>query len=343
MAHYAKILLKLFIGLALAGVFLWASFRQVSLSELQSSVEQVKPFWLIVSTVILVLLNLVRARRWQVLIVPVSKEISIWRGWMAIMIGYAGNNLLPRAGEFLRVLALKRGKDLSVSALLATVVVERIVDMLALMILLAGVLVAFQEEISVLFPWIEDAGLLVFFASLLLLVIFAVLSVHGDRALARLDRGLGVISRSLATRVVGTLRAFFRGMGAVKTRTGYVEITVTTVILYAGYVLIVYLPFLSFDFDSRYGLGFSAALVVTVMATIGIILPTPGGAGTYHYFCSQTLHHLYGVSLPEALAFATVVHGIAYFTFILIGGPGLLALLIAPNRPPAEAEADTNS
>lgn len=333
MGHYRKVFLKLSMSLSLAGLFLWASFRQVNLNQIRGSIEQVDPFWLIVSTVILVLINFVRARRWQVLIAPVSRDVSIWRGWMAIMIGYAGNNLLPRAGEIIRVLALKRGKGLSASALLATVVVERVIDLLGLVLLLAGSLFAFRQELSAVFPWLEGVCLAGFFGSVLLLALFGVLATHGERALKGLDRGLSSISQSLAGKVVSLLRAFFQGMGAIRSKAGYAEIFVSTVILYAGYILVVYLPFLSFDFDQKYGLDFSAALVVTVMATIGIILPTPGGTGTYHYFCSQTLHHLYDVSLAEALAFATVIHGIAYFTFLAIGGPSLLTLLIYPSHP----------
>ena len=63
------------------------------------------------------------------------------------------------------------------------------------------------------------------------------------------------------------------------------------------------------------------------IATIGFVIPTPGGIGTYHLFCAQTLHLFYHVPNELALAFATSVHAVAIFGFILFGGPPLIKLL----------------
>ena len=130
-------------------------------------------------------------------------------------------------------------------------------------------------------------------------------------------------------RIVGLLRTFLRGMAAIHTVEGYAGIALSSLLLNACYLLALYLPFFSFNFSVRYELGLIEAFVVMIIATVGVILPTPGGTGTYHYFCSQALHRFYGVPHAEALAFATAAHAVTTLVFLLFGGPPFLRLLWA--------------
>ena len=334
-----QILLKMVLSLSIAGAFLWAAFGTVDLDELFRTLRQAKLPWLGLTSLLFLASNLARARRWQILMAPLTREVGLWRAWLAIGIGYAGNNLVPRSGEFARVVAVRRGNPVPVTGLLATVLVERILDLLSLLVLFGFVLGFARKQIAQAFPWMERAGLIAFAASLLLLGLFAALSAYGERVLPFVERLVGRASTGLASRLTNMLGTLFQGMEAVRTPGGYAEIAATTLALNALYVLTVYVPFLSFGLDAApYGLGFSASVVVLVIATIGVIIPTPGGAGTYHYFCSKTLHHLYGVPLTQAVAYATAVHGVAYLTFLLVGGPGLLSLFW--RRPDAAGSSD---
>lgn len=339
MAQHLRTFLKLIFILGFCGIFLWAAFRKVDAQELWTAAHNARPYWLVTVALVLILSNIPRAWRWRILIAPVSREVSTWRLFVALLIGYAGNNVFPRAGEVARVVAVRRDRDLPMGALLATVLVERVLDMLTMLVLFGAVLFVSRSEIARVFPQMEGVGLAVAVVTVLLLVLFGVLSACGERALTAVERILARISPSLAGRAVDILRAFFQGMGGIRTTAGYVEIVAFTVLLNLCYFLAVYLPFLSFGFAERYGLGPAEALVVMVISTVGVILPSLGGIGTYHYFCSQTLHHIYNVPLGEALAFATVVHGIAYFTFLIAGGPGLLSLFWGRNRSGRSAPA----
>jgi hypothetical protein len=283
--------------------------------------------WLAVTSLTFLASNVARARRWQVLMAPLTRGIGLWRAWLAVGVGYAANNLVPRSGEVVRAIAVRQGQPIPMPGLLATVLVERILDLLSLLVLFGFVLGFARKQIAQAFPWMERAGLIAFAASLLLLGSFAALSAYGERALPFIGRLVGRASAGLASRVTDMLGTLFQGLEAVRTPAGYAEIAVSTFALNALYVLTVYLPFLSFGLDAApHHLGFSASVVVLVIATIGVIIPTPGGAGTYHYFCSKTLHHVYGVSLTQAVAYATAVHGVAYLTFLIVGGPCLLGL-----------------
>ena len=326
MSQNLKTVLKLVVSLGLAGAFLWAAFQDVELHTFWRAIRDAQPFWLILSALLLVLSNLPRAWRWLILMAPISRQISLRRAFTALLIGYAANNLLPRAGEVARAVAIKQDQDLPLSGLLATVLVERVLDVLTLLLLFGIILFAFRSDISDAFPWMEGVGLVAFAFTFLLLALFGILSAYGDRVLGPLGRAFGRISQPLADRLTEMLRAFFLGMGSVRSPAGYAEIALSTLLLNGIYLLVVYLVYLSFHFPEQYGLDLATALVVMVISTVGIIIPTPGGTGTYHFFCSQTLYQLYGVPKPQALAFATALHGISYFTLLISGGPGLLNL-----------------
>ncbi|MDA0745757.1 MAG: lysylphosphatidylglycerol synthase transmembrane domain-containing protein [bacterium] len=333
-----KTILKLALSLALAGLFLWAAFRSVDLQALWLAIQQVNLFWVVVTAVLFLASILPRAWRWRILLSPISKEISFWRISSALLIAYAGNNVFPRAGEIARAVAVKQGKDLSLSAILATVLVERAIDMLVLLMLFGGVLLSLRKEIASIFPWMEGVALLAFAATLAGLMVFALLSAYGERALHLVERVVGKLSQPLAHRVVEIFRALFQGLAGVRTTSGYVGILVSSLLLNIIYVLGTYCTFLAFNLTETYGLGLAAALVIMVVSTVGVIIPTPGGTGTFHYFCSQAVFHLYAVPRPEALAFATVVHGIVFITYLSTGGPGLLKMVLRHQmRPSAES------
>jgi glycosyltransferase 2 family protein len=335
-----KTALKVGLSLCLAALFLWAAFRGVDLDHLWQAMGRLRLPWLAALVALFLLSNLPRARRWQVLMAPVSREIPFWSAVWALMVGYAGNCLIPRAGELARVMAIRQTRKLPVSGLVATVVVERVLDMLTVVLLLGVVLLFYRDQIALTFPWMEAVGIAAFAACLLVLLALGLLSAKGDRALAALKMRLSGLSPSLAARLTDALGALFRGMGAVRTASGYLEITIHTALLNAAYLSTVYVALLGFGFTDRYDLGLSEALVVLVISTVGVIIPTPGGTGTYHYFCSQTLHHFYRVPLADALAFATVVHGVGYIAFLVVGGPGLFSLIARHRFKPSDQASE---
>lgn len=335
-----KTALKVGLSLGLAALFLWAAFRGVDLGHLWQAMGRLRLPWLAALVALFLLSNLPRARRWQVLMAPVSREIPFGSAVWALMVGYAGNCLIPRAGELARVMAIRQNHKLPVSGLVATVVVERVLDMLTVVALLGVVLLFYRDLIASTFPWMEAVGIAAFVVCLLVLLSLGILSAKGDRALAALKSRFSGLSPSLASRLTDALSALFQGMGAVRTTSGYLEIAVHTAFLNASYLAIVYVALVGFGFTGRYDLGLSEALVLLVISTVGVIIPTPGGTGTYHYFCSQTLHHFYNVPLADALAFATVVHGVAYISFLVVGGPGLVTLISRHQFRPAEGTSE---
>ena len=322
-----KNFLKLAASLVLMGTFLWATFRDVNGTLLVEALRTANPLWLLLSAIAIILSGLPRAWRWRILLLPVASNISIRSAFWAVMVAYAGNVVFPRAGEVARALALEKDHPTGISAILATVIVERLLDALTLLIILGVVLFFAREQIGAVFPALEQVALLTLPVILLAFVFLGLLSARGERGLSIFRRLLARFSPRLADGTTHILRSFLQGMRAIHTVEGYAGILVSTLILNSLYLFAMYLPFYSFDLPHKYNLGLFEAMVVMTIATIGFVLPAPGGIGPYHFFCKETLHRFYQVPEVTALAFATSVHAVAIFGFILFGGPPLISLL----------------
>ena len=329
--------LKLGISLGLTGIFLWAAFKNVDLHAMWQTFKTANPTWIMVSGLIGIASCLPRAWRWQILLRPISRDISLKSAFWAILMAYAGNNVFPRAGEVVRAAVIKRDYPVSMSAVLATVVVERLLDTLILLILFGIILFFARDQIATAFPGLESIGFVALPIILLAFVSLGLLSAYGERGVKRVENILGHVAPKLAERIIGILRAFLQGMASIHSFEGYLGIFFSTVLLNTCYLLALYLPFYSFALPARYNLDVFDALVVMAIATIGVVIPTPGGTGTYHYFCTKTLVHFYSVPESVALAFATAVHGIAFISFSLLGGPPLLRLMWWKKKSPESA------
>ena len=322
-----KTALKLAVSLVLMGGFLWAAFRNVNGALLQHAFQTANPLWLIASGLTVIASGIPRAWRWRVLLAPIAPDISTRSAFWAVMVAYAGNCVFPRAGEVARALALERDHPTGISAILATVVVERLLDVLTLLITFGVVLFFAREQIGAAFPGLEQVALLALPIILFAFVFLGLLSVRGEPGLVVFHRLLARLSPALADKVTHLLRSALQGLRAIHTVEGYAGILISTLVLNSLYWLAMYLPFYSFDLADQYNLGLFEALVVMTFATIGFVIPAPGGIGAYHLFCAQTLHLFYQVPEELALAFATSVHAVALFGFILFGGPPLIRLL----------------
>ena len=143
------------------GGFLWAAFRNVDGMLLLEALQTANPLWLFLSAITIIISGLPRAWRWRILLLPVASNISIRSAFWAVMVAYAGNVVFPRAGEVARALALERNHPIGISAILATVIVERLLDILTLLIIFGVVLFFAREQIGAAFPGLEQVALLI--------------------------------------------------------------------------------------------------------------------------------------------------------------------------------------
>lgn len=313
--------LQFLLSLGLMALFLYWAFRGTDPGALWTSLRHISPPWVLLLLLITCMTVLLRAWRWQLLMRPFAPAVSLWDASLALAICYAANVGIPRSGEAMRALSLNWTRGLPVSSVLATVVVERILDLVWLVIFVGIALLLLRGPLAQAFPMLAPLSLLALVGCLILLAGLVLVSLYRERALALVDGVLGRISRRLATSICSLLETFIHGLEALHSPAVYAEIALSSFLLNLGYALIIFAAFNSFAETSA--LGLDAALVIMTLSSIGVIIPTPAAAGPYHFFFSQGLHQLYGIPEAGALACATATHALATLFYLVVGGPAL--------------------
>jgi uncharacterized protein (TIRG00374 family) len=144
-------ILKIAAFLALGILLLYFAFRGVALDELSSTLQKVNFWWIGLSLLFAGLSFLSRARRWMLLIEPLGFKPSFKNTYHSLMVGYLSNYALPRLGEVTRCVTLGNREKIPVDSLFGTVIVERVIDLLMLMLIMLVLLISWMEKFGAFF------------------------------------------------------------------------------------------------------------------------------------------------------------------------------------------------
>ncbi len=317
--------------------------------------------WLAPLVVLTLASNLCRAWRWQVLIdaLPTTPDVetlgetdptetnTLEASFSSIMIGYMVNYVAPRLGEIARVANMSARSAFRFSSLFGTVVSERIFDTAVLGLALLSTVGLLFDRIAVL----REQFLSPAWANLTALPLSWVLG--GSVALVVLVGGLGLllrrdlsdensaVHRLWADTVKPALLSFREGMLTLLRSPRRGAILVSTVGMWGGYTLMAYLPLRMLDLAGPYGLGLVDAWILMAIGALGMLVPTPGGIGSYHYITREALVHLYGVPAEPALTYAVLAHAAQFVFYLLTGGFAVLyqGLGLEALYPPDRADS----
>ena len=303
------------LSVALAILFLYMAFRGTDFSQLVGSMRAANYWWILVMFGFLILSHVVRAWRWRYLLEPIKPNIGMRNLISGTMVGYMVNNVLPRAGEFVRPYTIGKLEGLPKSAAFGTIVVERIIDTLSFLILVAIMPLVYSGPLRETFPWLDSAriALSIFpFAGVAALVLLAVRRDWADAVVRLLTKILPGKAGALIEKL---MHSFLDGFLFLKQPRHFALILMQSFLVWFFYICMVYVAFLAFDF----ALDFNAAIVIQTISSIGVAVPTPGGTGSYHVFATQALNKLFGVQSELALSYATVTHGFGFVGTMIIG------------------------
>ena len=275
--------------------------------------------WMALSLVFGVFANLFRGWRWKLALEPLGEYPKTSHCVYAIFISYASNLVIPRVGEVTRCGVLSKYDGVSFSQSLGTVVSERMIDTLCVG-LITGLVLLLQMPVFATFFAKTGTNVgryaEVFTSGHFYLIILC--------ALAILVLAFFLIRNiALFAKLKGILQNIWQGVIALKDIRQIPLYIMYTLGIWVCYFLEFYLAFYAFGFSAH--LGITAGLVMFVVGTLAVIVPTPNGAGPWH-FAVMTMMMLYGVGKEDAGIFALLVHGIQTFLLILLGIYGLSAL-----------------
>ncbi len=308
------------IGFALSAIFIVAFFRGFDLGELWAELRSADYIYLFPSLAIYAGALLLRGYRWQVLLRPV-KPVGIVLVSAVMVIGYMANNLLPvRTGEVVRAYVMGERAGISKMATLATILLERFLDVVALSIfLLAGALVVgAEEEIRVLL-YVMTAATVVGLGALT----FIATSSDGARRL------VGLLVRLLPERLRGRAEVlaglFLAGFDSVRSSRAMLVALGLTAGSWALEALTYYV--LASAFEIHLGVGY--LILLTAAANLAVSVPSSqGGIGPFEFFAKQALVFA-GVGASVAGAYVVALHAILIVSTTVAGFLALWAVQIS--------------
>ena len=299
--------------LALAVGILWWMYRGIGWEELTDALEHRMSWsWMLLSMPFGILAQVLRAVRWRQVLAPAGEQPRLSTCIHAVFLSYASSLVVPRVGEVLRCGVLKRYEGTNFTCLIGTVVTERIIDTLLILLLS---LLTFLTQIPVFLNFFQETGISL--GSLLgqfSMTGWLVTAVCGFLALVcivLLFRRFRIFSRTRS--VLSDLR---NGLLSVRKVESPLAFILYSVGIWLSYYLHFYLTFFCFDFTAQ--LGPLAALVAFVVGTFAVLVPTPNGAGSWH-FAVKTVLVLYGVGQTEAAVFVLIVHTLQTLLVALLG------------------------
>jgi glycosyltransferase 2 family protein len=341
----------------LAGVLLYLALSGVDFAEIGRALRQADYRWLAPLAAVLMLSHWLRAWRWKLLLdaLPEAgaderKPLSTGRAFSAVMIGYMTNYAAPRLGEVVRSANLATRERLPFSSVFGTVVVERLLDVIMLLLALGLTALLFLEEavtFNELFiaPLAEQTGGLSFLALVAVAVGVAVLLVYIFRQ--KLIRA-SFVERTWARRVRPVMVSFRDGLRTLVRSPQRAALVGTSIAMWLCYAVAAHLPFVLLRIAEPYDLNLLDSWAIMVIGSLGVVVPSPGGTGSYHYITIQTLVHLFGVGEADAATYAVLVHAAQLLLYVAIG---CLCLLLqgaslrnfTSRRTTAEPVPDVNS
>ena len=312
-----KNFLKYTIALAIGGFLFWLAVKDYNFPQMVTDVSKADFRWIFLSIIISLLSHVARAARWNLLLKPLGYTPKITNTFMAVMVGYFANIVIPRMGEVSRCVVLNKIENTHFNSTFGTVITERVFDLLCLLTLIGLSFLLEYKRFSDFFfnnmvPLLSKGNHLgsyiaagLFFLLLIIVLLFKKRILNSPFYAKAKQFVLGLIQGVLSIRKM--------------TNKEKVLFLLYTFLIWLGYYLMVYLVFFSLPYTS--GLNPLAGLVILIAASVGMSAPLPaGGFGIFEILISLALTLFYGLTKDEGTTYALVVHASQFLTILVAGG-----------------------
>ncbi|PUZ20315.1 hypothetical protein GA0116948_114105 [Chitinophaga costaii] len=325
MSKTLKQVLNIVVFLGIGLLLIWLANHDMTAADRADIVAAFKRanYWLVLPAMIIgVFSHLFRAARWNLLIAPLGFKPRLINSFFSVMVGYLVNLGVPRVGEISRCAVLARYEKIPAEKLIGTLIAERAVDVVCLLLLILATIISqlallgdlFQEKMIPLKQKIHNANYVQWLIGLVLLALLVLV-------LRWLFKKMGQIK--LVQKVRAMARGVMEGLLSIgKMKNKWMFLTYT-LLIWGAYFSMLYCGFFCLEETSH--LGLKAAMAVLSMGSIGMIV-TPGGIGAYPPLVQETLL-LYNISKNVGKAFGWIIW---LAQTILVITLGLISLICLP-------------
>lgn len=309
-------LASILLGLVISAVCLWYAFHGVDPAALLTGIARAGLPWVFASIALALLGLAVRALRWRLLLVG-GEAIGSWSLVSATFIGIMANNLLPaRLGEVVRAWVLARREQTPMPTALASIVVERMFDVIAALALLGLALAVSPGLGDGAGHMLKQAGLAVLLAVTVGISALLVAVRLRERLLRAGERWATQVGRPRVWHGLDLIRRFLEGLCALR---GGLHVTAVACLSFLvwGFTIAAFHVMAE---GFHLGLTPAQTTLLFVIVLFGVAIPSaPGFVGTFHGFCVAGLAMVAGTEPTMAAAYATVLHGSHWLAINIIG------------------------
>jgi uncharacterized protein (TIRG00374 family) len=320
---------KYFVFLAIGVfVFFWV-YKDEPLTKYKSAFADLNYFWIILSLVFSVLSQISRAVRWNMLIKPLGYQPRLYNTYLSVLILYFVNLLLPRAGEVFRCTILSRYEKIPFTKLAGTVLVERMADLIALMVLAVvillsqfGVFIAFfntHPEVKANLLQLFSARNIILGISVVALFVLAFLMFNRYFQKKKSEKG-----NTFAKKIRIIRQNFVSGIKSIGQLENKWLFIGHTIFIFVMWLFMLYVIFLAYEPTSH--LSLEVGMITFLMGGLAMLAPVQGGIGPWHFMVYETLF-IYGIDKADGKVFALIAHASTNLIYLVLG---IVALLIIP-------------
>jgi uncharacterized protein (TIRG00374 family) len=322
MRTHVRNVIVLAVAVGLVALFL----RNVDLWRVGVDIVRARPEWLAFSLATMFINLAIRSLRWQYLLEPLGRT-SFMSAFRATAVGFAATAVLPaRAGEVIRPYFLARSErhqQISATGAFATIILERLLDIITVLALLASYVFVFGRDRGqtnpVLFAWAKGLGTTAAVGSIAALIVLFVLAGNPERLRTALERLERVLPSALAGLLARIAEKFARGLGAIRRPRRLVVALLWSFPLWLSIAAGIWAAAVAF----RLAVPFTGSFLLISMLVLGVTVPTPGAVGGFHAAFRYGATTFFGAPDDAAVGAAIVLH---LFT---VGPSLLLGLLFA--------------
>lgn len=315
-------MLLLFFSLGL----LYLAFKGQDLKKLWVDIKSANYYWVALAMFVSLISHYLRGLRWNLIINPLGYSPSRLSSFFAVMSGYLANLAVPRMGEVSKCAYLNKTDKIPLTQLIGTVVAERVIDFLSLLLILAAaflfqydlVLDFFNNKIFNLFDSSQSSINTKFIGISSFLILFLVWIFIWKKFSDKLK------SLAFVTKIVNLFIGIKEGLISISRLKQKKLFILYTIGIWAGYFLSTYFCF--FAMPETSGLSLFAGLFILGVGGLGMSAPVQGGIGAYHWIVAQGLL-VFGIAESKGLGYATIAHSSQQVLIFIFGILSFIYLL----------------
>ncbi|NBC57572.1 MAG: flippase-like domain-containing protein [Bacteroidetes bacterium] len=310
---WIKILLPLLLGI----FFVWFSFKDTTAEQrtaIWETTKNAKLFWVIISMVMGITSHVLRASRWKLLLLPLKDQPKLSNCFYTVMFGYLANLGIPRSGEVLRGASYASYTNLSFEQTFGTIITERIIDFIMLILIIGVTLVLKTDELLFYLDLndikpLHTLGYIFGFLGFIFLIFRAI------------KQSKNLIAIKINNFLTGLIQGI-RSLMVMRHQWKFVFQTIAIWMLYIGMFWII-----KYAIAGTENLSFGAALIGFIAGTFAMSV-TSGGIGLYP-FAISAVFKLFDIPVEVGQAFGWVLWIAQTIVVVVLGVTSAILLPIA--------------